>query len=174
MNTSSSESSRRGERKRSRSRQLSYSVRRFWQAWRVEILIAFLFLLAIFLLLERMNIRQTLYSRLVSLLEGLNNLGINLIQGLANFARGTTLSDLLAYLLLILVLGLALWRTRQRLTTQPRFTELECPQCGADLSRIHRRRRDRALSLFVPVRRYQCKNRECRWSGLRIRRALRR
>jgi len=40
-----------------------------------------------------------------------------------------------------------------------------CPRCGANLIRIHRRPVDRLLSLFRPVRRYNCTQLECNWTG---------
>jgi hypothetical protein len=143
-------------------------VGRFWRNWRVEIIIALLVLLAIFLLAERMNIRQTLYTGVVNTLAGLNRLIDSLVQGLSGFVLGTTLSDLIAYLLLALVAALAIWRTRTRLLSEPRFTTIKCPHCGSGLHRIHRRSRDRLINLIVPVRRYQCQNRDCHWKGLRV------
>ncbi len=60
------------------------------------------------------------------------------------------------------------WRVRWRFMHTSRFIELTCPRCGNDLHRIHRRAGDRMLNLFVPVRRYQCKNRDCLWRGLKV------
>jgi hypothetical protein len=137
--------------------------------WWVEIVIALLIALAVFLLVERMNIRQTLFVLLMRLVEGLAELGSRLSQGVANFVRHTTLSDLTAYVLLVAVIGLVLWRVRQRLLRQARLTEPNCPRCGGKLHRIHRRLRDRALNVYVPVRRYRCSQADCTWRGLRVR-----
>lgn len=42
-----------------------------------------------------------------------------------------------------------------------------CPQCREhDMLRIQRQNSDRAISLFVPVRRYACRN--CTWQGRRL------
>lgn len=161
------ESTRGRRRKRAPSRRLRSRVGRFWRNWRVEVIIALLVLLAIFLLAERMNIRQTLYSWVVNLLAGLNSLMASLVQSLSGFLLGTSVSDLVAYLLLALVAGLVIWRTRSRLLSEPRFTTTKCPRCGSALHRIHRRSRDRLINLFVPVRRYQCQDRDCHWKGLR-------
>lgn len=162
------EPARRKRSRRASSRRFSSSVGRFWRNWWVEIIIALLVLLAIFLLVERMNIRLTLYSWVVTMLAGLNNLMASLVQGVSGFVLGTTLSDLVAYLLLTLVAGLVIWRTRTRLLSEPRLTTIKCPYCGSGLHRIHRRSCDRLVNLFVPVRRYQCQNRDCRWKGLRV------
>lgn len=158
------------ERKKSkRTSRSSNGLLRALRSWWPEIIIGLLILLAIFLLVEQMNIRESLYSGLMRLLDGLSTLGQNLAEGAATFIRGTTLSDMTAYLLILVVLGLVLWRTRQRVLAHPGFTDLKCPECGGDLHRIHRHWYDRLINLLVPVRRYRCRNRECQWSGLRAR-----
>jgi hypothetical protein len=155
-------------RRRRKPRRFLASVRRVWYGWWVEILVVVLTLLAVFLLVERIDIRRTLAAGLVRLLAGLGQ-GISIhSQRVRDFIQGTSPSDLIAYLLLLLVIGLVVWRLRWRLTTTPRFTEIKCPDCGSDLHRIRRRGRDRVLSLFVPVRRYQCRNHDCQWRGLRV------
>lgn len=139
----------------------------------MEILIVILLCLAIFLLLERMNIRQSLYAWLVTLAEDIVRLLASVSQDLARFVRRTALSDLIAYLLLLVVVGLVIWRIRHRLLTLPKFSDAQCPRCGGELTRIHRRWLDRMLNLFVPLRRYRCKNNECTWQGLRVHRSER-
>jgi hypothetical protein len=165
---SASETTRHRVRRRRRPRQFLLAVQRIWQDWWVELLVVFLVLLAIFLLLERTNIRQTLFAWLKALLAGLERLISNFVQYVVGLVRGTTLSDLVAYLLLLIVAVLVVWRIRWRLMSSSRFTEIKCPSCGNDLHRIHRHTWDRVVNLFVPVRRYQCKNRDCRWRGLRV------
>jgi hypothetical protein len=42
----------------------------------------------------------------------------------------------------------------------------KCPECDRrTLVVIHRRSIDRMTSWFFPVRRYRCRNPECRWEG---------
>ena len=144
---------------------------RLWSGWRVEILIVALVAVAIFLLVERMQIRETLFGWLQRAVAALESLGGGLVRGLVNLVRNTTLSDLTGYVLLLLAAAFLLWRLRWRLMTMPRFTARRCPRCGGDVHRIHRRPIDRLLNLFVPVARYRCKDRECRWAGLRVRSA---
>jgi len=124
--------------------------------------------LAIFLLVERMSIRQTLWRWLLALWHGIESLASGLARALVSRAQHTTLSDLLAYCLLFMAAALILWRGRRRLMTQYRFTALKCPRCGSELHRVHRVWHDRLLDLYVPVRRYQCEDDECRWRGLRV------
>jgi hypothetical protein len=160
-------------KRRNRRTRFSFLVtfQRGLREWWVEIVIALLVILAVFLLVERMNIRQTLYALLVGLVAGLEDTIGSLIQNARDFIRDTTLSDLTAYVLLLVVFGLIAWRVRQRLMTQPRFAGAKCPRCGSDLRRIRRRWRDRVVNLYVPVRRYQCRAAECTWHGLRVMRS---
>jgi hypothetical protein len=139
-----------------------------WSEWRVEALVVLLVILAIFLLVERMQIRQTVLLWLRQGVQVLGTLGERLTQSAQSFVRGTTLSDLTAYVLLLVAIAFVVWRTRWRLMRMARFTTLECPRCGSDLRRIHRSTVDRVLSFFVPLRRYRCSNRDCSWLGLRV------
>ena len=166
--STSPKSKQKRRKKKSRSSRGLGRIGRFWREWRVEILIVVMIVLAVFLLVERMSIRQTLYTGLVRFLGQLDRLISGVGQGLVSFVRGTTLSDLIAYLLLVIVVALATWRTRHRLMIHPQLPEAVCPRCNSDLARIPRRRRDRLLNLVIPIRRYQCTNGDCRWKGRRI------
>lgn len=142
-----------------------------WSEWRVELIIVALLAFAVFLLVERMQIRQTLLRWVQGGLGAVRNLGVGAVTGLVDFIQNSTLSDLTAYGLILISLMVVIWRTRWRLMTMPRFTASKCPKCGSDLRRIHRRGIDRLLGLFVPTRRYQCKNAQCDWQGVRIKRS---
>jgi len=163
--SASTQRSSRHRARQSRARQL---VAHLWSEWRVEILVLLLVALAVFLLVEQMQIRQTLLVWLRQAFQALGDLGGGIRQWLVGFVQNTTLSDLTGYALLLIALAFVVWRTRWRLMTIPRFTESKCPYCGSDLHRIHRRWRDRVLGLYVPLRRYRCGNRDCRWEGLRV------
>jgi hypothetical protein len=162
--------SRRRKRPRSRA---SQTIGKIWSEWRVEILCALVVMLAVFLLFERVAIRQTLASGFRQGLQLLDRLAERSLQALTNFVRHTTLSDLIAYFLLLFACLFAVFRLRWRLMRLPRLQARECPRCGGELRRIHRRRTDRLLSLYVPVQRYQCANHDCRWQGLRVREQVR-
>lgn len=144
---------------------------RLWSEWRVEIIIVLVIAFAIFLLVERMQIRQTLFGWLRQWVEALKGVGGNLLQGVSDFVRRTTLSDFTAYVLLLGVGVVVAWRLRWRLTTTPRFSVRECPRCGGKLHRVHRRFFDRLVSVYVPVARYRCQDHNCRWNGLRVKTA---
>jgi hypothetical protein len=138
-----------------------------WSEWRVELFVALLVAVGVFLLVEQMNIRQTLIGWLRAAVEAASSLTGRLGQRVAEMVRDRSFSDLVGIVLLAAAVIFALGRLRWRLLTLTRFSERACPRCESDLHRIHRRPGDRLLNLFVPVRRYQCKNRDCRWRGIR-------
>jgi hypothetical protein len=147
------------------------TLTRIWSEWRIELFIVLLVAVAVFLLVERMQIRQTVLGWLRQGLQAMRNFGGGILRGLVNFIQNTTLSDLTAYALLLAAFAFVGWRLRWRLMTMSRFTERQCPHCGGDLRRIRRHRLDGLVNVFVPVGRYWCKNRDCWWQGLRIKRA---
>jgi hypothetical protein len=168
--TSPGHSGSRRSRRRS-AKPLRAAVRRFWKGWWVEILIVVLIALAFFLLTEQMQIRQTLLAWLLGLGHGFEGLLFRLARATIDRMRQLTLSDLVAYVLLLAAGWLVLWRAKRRVISSPRYTTAACPRCGGEVHRIHRRWYDRLLNLYIPVRRYQCKDADCRWRGLRVRRS---
>jgi len=41
-----------------------------------------------------------------------------------------------------------------------------CPRCKSPTYRVRRKRRDRLISLMVPVYRYKCESFKCDWTGV--------
>ncbi|MCD6290876.1 MAG: hypothetical protein J7M34_10275 [Anaerolineae bacterium] len=152
-------------------RSTSQSDRRWGALWReywFEIIWVIIVLTGVFLLVERMNIRMMLWRWTTALLRTIFT-GVLRVEGrVAAFILNTTLSDLVGMGLIALAIVAMLLRLRWRLMRSERLTALVCPVCGGPLHRIHRRPVDRLISLFVPVRRYRCRNRDCRWTGLRV------
>ena len=155
------------KRRRHRSTRFWTRLAALWREWWVEVLIVCLGALAVFLLVERVNLRAALQAGLLSLAEGARGLAASSSAALAAASRRITISDGIAYLLLLAVTALLAWRLRSRLLSSPSLAEIQCPRCAGELRLVHRRWLDRLASLFVPLRRYRCRNRECRWSGLR-------
>ena len=157
-----------GELHRHRSERRSSPFLLFLKTYWIEILIVVGLLLAVFLLFERMNIRASL----VGLLNAVTGAGLNAVVSLFNNLVGLRsrlgLSELIGIPMLIGVILLLIWRIRWRLRNTPALVDTHCPQCGSELQRVHRRSSDRIISIFVPVRRYRCNNRECGWSGTRV------
>lgn len=158
----------RASSRRRRSRGFLRRVGHFWSEWWAEIAIALLMAFGIFLLFERMQIRQTLLRWVRSVWAAFARSLGSASEGLARFIQSRTLSDLTGLTFLLIAVVIILWRLRWRLLNTPRFTDRLCPQCGTAIHRVHRRGLDRVVNVLVPVRRYRCDNRECRWSGLRF------
>jgi len=140
----------------------------FLRQYRFELIWLSVVALGVFLILERMNIRVTLFrwvrdgiSAAVHAIEHVDNV-------ILAFVRNTTLSDAIGYVLILGALVAIAWRTRWRLMRTPSWTTIRCPQCDSEIHRVHRRVRDRFVGLLIPVNRYRCTNRECRWTGLRV------
>ena len=155
-------------RRRTRQPWVRRVLARFWSEWRVEALIVLTVAVAIFLLVERMQIRVTLLGWLRQGLQVPGRLVAGIQRSVHHFITNTTLSDLTGYTLLLIAVAVVTWRIRWRLMRTPRFTERTCPRCGGDLHRIHRHWQDRVVNLYVPVRRYGCKDHNCDWHGLRV------
>lgn len=134
----------------------------------VEITAALVVALGLFLLLERMSIRSTLFHWATTgsqnLLRVLGRVGDALAFSIARL----TLSNAIGLVLVIVAVMALILRFRWRLMRSASQTALCCPRCGGGVHRVHRRRGDRIVSFFVPVRRYRCSNRECRWCGIRV------
>jgi hypothetical protein len=133
--------------------------------WRVELSLLALAALAVFLLIEQWNIRSTLIRWLRT-----SSSAIVVALGAAVQRWGNiTLSNLIGFVLIVLVLLLARRRVRWRLTHTESLTRRSCPKCGSSLHRIHRTWLDRTIDrLVAPVHRYKCSNHECSWKGLRV------
>jgi hypothetical protein len=153
-------------RRRSR-RHVSPFVRLLQTYW-VELAIVLGLLLTVFLFFEQMNIRATVFawlSRIDDAAMALINRGIDASIW---FRAGFGLSETIAIPLLLVVLIATAWRVRWRLQRTPSLVTLTCPRCGGRIHRTHRHASDRLISLVVPVRRYRCMSKDCRWHGLRV------
>lgn len=143
-------------------------VRIFLRKYRFEIIWVAVVALGLFLLFERFNIRASIMRWLRTaagfLLQGAGRLSDAVVE----FLTRTTLSDAVAYVLILGAVAALVLRVRWRLQNNPQFTILKCPQCGGDIHRIHRTTADHLISVVVPVRRYRCGNRDCRWQGRRV------
>ena len=155
-------------KRRARKSSVAQLLARVWSNWRVEVVIVAMVATAVFLLVERMDIRQTFLAWARQGYRTARYLLGGILRGLEAAVQRTTISDLIGLVLLAVSLVVVTWRIRWRLMRTPRYTARTCPLCGEDLQRSHRRPRDRIANLYVPVRRYRCRNRDCRWSGLRV------
>ncbi len=144
-------------------------MRKILREYRIEIAIVLLILLGIFLLVERMELQSMITKGLQVLQSSLKNLLALIKIGVEFYIFNLSLSDFIGWILLILGIALAIWMVRYRFTHTPTMQASECPKCGSELHRVHRKYFDRFLSrTFLPhARRYRCANPDCRWTGLR-------
>lgn len=140
-------------------------MRRVLREWRIELIMLLAVLIAIFLLVERLEIRSTVQEGLQAMASWMGGT----VETIAAYVIPNSASDAIGMLLIVAVLLMARWRVRWRLLRTPSLASRTCPRCGTPLHRIHRTPPDRLLSVIAaPVRRFACRNPECRWTGLRV------
>jgi hypothetical protein len=143
-------------------------MKQFLREYRIELVAMLMALLGIFLLVERMQIRVTIL-RVISLVwRSLSGTVGAVVRSVVYRILHITVSDLIGVVLIVLSIVIVLWRMRLRLLQ--RLTGSTCPVCGGELRRSRRDWLDHLLSLLLPVAPYRCRNKECRWEGLRVQR----
>ena len=144
-------------------------MRKILREYRVEILALLVVLFGIFLLVERLEIRQSLWAGLSWLTAFLRQTGTTFVNGLVAYITSFTLSDLTGWFLIFTTSVFIIWRIRFRFSRSSHWEAGECPRCGKKLHRVHRTILDRLLSwtLLPRARRYYCSDSGCGWSGLR-------
>jgi len=143
-------------------------MKQFLREYRVELIAALMALLGIFLLVERMQIRVTIFAFMCAAWRIVSGAVWAVVSAVVNRIMRTTVSDLIGLALIFLAILIVFRRLRLRLLSRLQKRRA-CPVCGGELHRSRRRKRDRLLALLVPVARYRCKNRECGWEGLALR-----
>lgn len=144
-------------------------MRKFIREYRVELIALLILFLAIFLLTEKMYIRQTVWGWLAAAFDFLGQSASNLAEALQAQITDLTVSDLIGILLLFFTLLFILWRARYRFLRSSFWQIRSCPRCGSPVKRIRRKMAERVFSrlLFLHAHRYLCSNPDCRWTGLR-------
>ena len=135
----------------------------------IELVALVIILLGIFFLVERMDIRETLYQTGFDLIDYLRTALGGASSWGQSYLAGFGLSDLLGLALIILAVLFILWRIRYRFIRSERWAGSYCPKCGGRIHRKHRSSVDRFIGkvLFQDSARYKCSNEECDWTGLR-------
>ena len=141
-------------------------MKQFIREYRIELVAAFMALLGIFLLVEQMEIRVTIFRIMRFVWRTVGETVVGVVRAVIYRILHIRPSDLLGLVLILLSMIIVLWRVRVRLTQ--RLSGTTCPVCGGDLRRSRRDWLDRLTSLLLPVRPYRCRNKECRWQGLRV------
>ncbi|MBN1145939.1 MAG: hypothetical protein JXA78_01685 [Anaerolineales bacterium] len=144
-------------------------VRKILREYRVEIIAALVALLGVFLIVERLEIRESARAVLTWLAAILRQAAATIQGALIAYVASFTLSDLTGWILIALTSVFIVWRIRHRFSRSSYWEAGNCPRCGGALRRTHRTLLDRLLSwmLLPRARRYTCASSECGWSGLR-------
>lgn len=151
-----------------RKRKPENRLKSFFRKYSFEILWVVIIAAGVFLLFEQLNIRPTLRRWLEAAIGGGERGAGTLRVDLARFLSRLSLSDKVGLILVILALLAMALRMRWRLMHTASLTKLACPRCGSTMHRSHRHLLDRVISAYVPVRRYRCSSKTCRWHGLRV------
>jgi hypothetical protein len=141
-------------------------MRQFIREYRIELVAAFMALLGIFLLVEQMEIRVTIFRIMSLVWRTVGETVVGVVRAVIYRLLHIRPSDLLGLVLILLSIIIVVWRVRVRVLQ--RLAGSTCPVCGGDLRRGRRDWLDRLASLLLPVRPYRCRNKECRWQGLRV------
>ena len=138
----------------------------FINGFKIELASLVLVMVGVFLLTEEMDIRSVLYRKMFSIIKGLSNLFGSMIATAKNYLQNIHPSDVIGIILILTAFGLMGIRIREYILKSGRFDIDECPVCGSDLERIHRKTKDYLITLWIPLRRYACQNNTCNWTGL--------
>jgi hypothetical protein len=142
--------------------------RAWWLPYRWEFVAVLALVAGVFLILGRGVLRTRLLAFLSVSAEVMSGRLAKVDALLGAFFTRLTVADVLGTGLVLLALGLVLWRIRQRILDDPVLAALACPRCGGPIHRIHRTSFHRLISRSVPVRRYGCGAAGCGWKGLRV------
>jgi hypothetical protein len=126
----------------------------------------------VFLVVKEFSIREALRLAYHNTLSFLGSRAQSASSSVQSFFAHFSTSDLLGGVLVLAGLVFIIWRGRYHFYRSEYWKAVDCPKCGSALHRIHRTSWDRFLSriLLRGARRYQCKNPDCGWSGLRQKR----
>lgn len=135
----------------------------FFRKFRMEILALFLFGAGVFLLLERLEIKQILYGECIWLLSIFRDVASHFAVAVAGIKRSNIVG--------LLLIALAGWvmgaRFRFRMIQRHPGLDADspCPECGRDLMRVHRTLRHRLLQRVFFVRITRCVCKKCEFTA---------
>jgi len=136
--------------------------------FRQEILIGAIFLLGVFLLVEDLDIKVSVYHGLVYLSKHMGTLANKIFMSIIEGFKVLEGSDIVGVALILIAINLFIYRVQQKFVI--RYGQLPaCPDCGEDLNLIHRSITHRIVGFVfrVKIRRYACK--VCEFEGLKMR-----
>ena len=141
---------------------------RFFHEYNYEITVVFLLITGIFLLLEKMKIKQYLFDLIVSIVVFVSDMFLRVIDVLSGWIRNIEGSDIVGYLLIAIAVIMVLAKVRSRFIRRYSYIT-NCPKCDYNLHRTHKLIKHRFLELLLihKVENYSCK--KCDFSGIQLR-----
>ena len=144
-------------------------MKRLIREYYIELLAVIVCLVGLTMVVLHVDIRNATVKMINVFISVLQNIFLSIFQRVEKNITHFTLSDMFGLIIIIIALAFLYWRVRYRILQRLRWTEHRCPLCQEAVHRIHRSKVDRIVNFFLgrPLRRYQCVNEECKWTGLR-------
>ena len=144
-------------------------MKRLIHEYYIELLAALVSLIGLIMIVVHVDFRKVIVKMINIFISVLQNIFLRIFQRAEKNITQFTLTDMFGLIIIILAFAFIYWRVRYRILQKLRWTEHRCPICQEAVHRIHRSKADRILtfSLGRAIRRYQCANEECGWTGLR-------
>jgi len=139
----------------------------FWSEFRFEITVTLLLLTGIALLVEKFEIRRTVWHWIQEAIKFLSGHFSNLAQRSIDFIMSFKLSNSIGILLILIAFFMIFNRFRKKMIV--RYSLLDtCPNCDSDLRRIHRTWQHKLIGYFMwaDVKNYECK--KCDYRGIKM------
>ena len=132
--------------------------RSFFEEFRFEMTVFGLFASGVFLLLEKMEIKHTIWSGVKIGARFIADSLTGLLTGTVNIIKSVETSDLIGILLILFAGGMVMDRVRLRMIDRMSRPDV-CPKCNGQLHRIHRKLKHRLLEvpLGAQIKHYTCK-----------------
>ena len=130
---------------------------KFWRKYNFEILIFSLIIIGIFLIIEDLNIKNSILSAYIQIYDFLIKLFLTLYVTLTTLLYGVENSDLFGLGLIVFAIFLILLKWRQNLLNEYSIYEV-CRHCNNRIHRIKRRKRIKIFAYIfrLKIKRYQC------------------
>ena len=120
-------------------------------------MVLILFSTGIFLLLEKMKIKRVIFNVFQAIIIYIKDIILAILSFIAGIVGRIEISDLVGMIFIFIAVIMIFRRIRIRIIE--RFSQLsECPKCGQDLHRAHRKIKQKLLGwiLYVKVKQFSC------------------
>ena len=130
---------------------------KFWRKYNFEIVIFSLIVIGIFLIIEDLNIKNSILNTYIQIYNYLIKLFLTLYVALTTLLYRVENSDLFGLGLIVFAIFLILLKWRQNLLNEYSIYEV-CRYCNSRIHRIKRRKRIKIFAYIfrLKIKRYQC------------------